>query len=417
MKINSFLVTGLLFSPAGMVEAQSSWTVFNASNSPLPDNSVRCITTAPDGKVWVGTDFGLASYDGQQWNVFQTSNSGIAGNDIRSIASDSSGNLWIGTFNNGVCRYDGVAWINFNSSNSPLPDNYVRTLMIDAQNRKWFGTIGGLACYNDSIWEIYNISNSVIGSNNISALFSDSVTGDMAIGTVNGGWTLISGGVWNHFMLSNSNLPDNTILGITKDTSGTWWLSTPAAGVTAYIGGVMFFTQTTLSSNIQSNSTTCITTFPANDVKYIGSTDAGLIRKDGNNFTSINMAISGWPDDYVRCVVADPSGWIWVGTQSGGLVKMEETVPVQEINGLNTSIFNIFPNPVKEQLTINCTDGNGSEVLIYDSNGRMVMQEFIGSGSPVTSVNVAYLNAGFYILVLRSTNGNFKSAAFIRSDP
>lgn len=416
MKINSFLFVGLL-TLAGMVEAQSSWTVFNSSNSPLPDNSVRCITTAPDGKVWVGTDFGLASFDGQQWNVFQTSNSGIAGNDIRSITTDSSGNLWVGTFNNGVCRYDGILWTHFNTFNSPLPDNYVRTMMIDPQNRKWFGTIGGLACYSDSIWQIYNISNAAIGSNNISSLFSDSATGDMAIGTVNGGWTLISSGVWNHFMLSNSNLPDNTILGITKDTTDTWWLSTPAAGISAYIGGVMFFTQTTLSSNIQSNSTNCIAAQPASDVMYIGSTDAGLIRKQNNIFISFNTSMSGWPDDYVRCVSVDPAGTVWIGTQAGGLVKLDDALPVADVSATPNTSLTVFPNPVTEWLNINHLVKGEGMIQIYDHLGRTVMQENIISDSQIISINVTFLNRGIYRLVLRDVNGNFKSAAFIRSNP
>ena len=40
---------------------------------------------------------GLAKFDGTTWTVYNTSNSGLPDNYVSSIAIDGSGNKWIGT--------------------------------------------------------------------------------------------------------------------------------------------------------------------------------------------------------------------------------------------------------------------------------------------------------------------------------
>src|SRR5687768_13503873 len=107
------------------VVAQQGWTNYNTSNSPIPENAVRCIAIDNNGVKWIGTDYGLAAFDDVNWTVYQTFNSGIPDNSIRSLAVDDQDNIWIGTFNNGLVRFDGSNWIIYNISNSGLPDNYV----------------------------------------------------------------------------------------------------------------------------------------------------------------------------------------------------------------------------------------------------------------------------------------------------
>ena len=48
----------------------------------------------------MGLDYwggGLAKFDGTNWTVYNTSNSGLPDNDVSSLAIDGSGNKWIGT--------------------------------------------------------------------------------------------------------------------------------------------------------------------------------------------------------------------------------------------------------------------------------------------------------------------------------
>ncbi len=66
---------------------------------------------------------GLAKFDGTNWTVYNTSNSGLPDNYVSSIAIDGSGNKWIGTWHGGLAKFDGTNWTVYNTSNSGLPDN------------------------------------------------------------------------------------------------------------------------------------------------------------------------------------------------------------------------------------------------------------------------------------------------------
>jgi ligand-binding sensor domain-containing protein len=65
----------------------------------------------------------LAKFDGVNWTVYNTSNSGLPDNYVRAIAIDGQGNKWIGTLGEGLAKFDDVNWTVYNTSNSGLPDN------------------------------------------------------------------------------------------------------------------------------------------------------------------------------------------------------------------------------------------------------------------------------------------------------
>jgi ligand-binding sensor domain-containing protein len=83
----------------------------------------------------------LAKFDGVNWTVYNTSNSGLPNNDVWAIAIDGQGNKWIGTDGGGLAKFDGVNWTVYNTSNSGLPYNRVYAIAIDGQGNKWIGTM------------------------------------------------------------------------------------------------------------------------------------------------------------------------------------------------------------------------------------------------------------------------------------
>jgi len=69
---------------------------------------------------------------------------------------------------------------------------------------------------------------------------------------------------------------------------------------------------------------------------------------------------------------------------------------------------NIYPNPVKEKLTIELANPLPTLVKIYTIRGQLIRQQEINSST--TSINLDYLNSGVYILQLQTekTKGFFK---------
>src|SRR4051794_1601051 len=68
------------------------------SDSGLPQNSVLSIAQTPDGFLWLGTEEGLARFDGLAFRVFDTRNTPeLHSQEISALLADREGRLWIGT--------------------------------------------------------------------------------------------------------------------------------------------------------------------------------------------------------------------------------------------------------------------------------------------------------------------------------
>jgi len=62
----------------------------------LPSVSVRCIARGPDGLMWIGTELGIARYNGKDFSI-RHSKRWLVNDDVRDIAFDSKGTAWIAT--------------------------------------------------------------------------------------------------------------------------------------------------------------------------------------------------------------------------------------------------------------------------------------------------------------------------------
>lgn len=71
----------------------------------LPQISVTAIVQDPQGFLWLGSQNGLARFDGLQFDVFNTANTAeMSSNLITALHFDQQGRLWIGSVN-GLMRY------------------------------------------------------------------------------------------------------------------------------------------------------------------------------------------------------------------------------------------------------------------------------------------------------------------------
>ena len=259
------------------------------------------------------------------------------------------------------------------------------------------------------MWDVYDITNSALGSNNIGSILADTATGFLAVGTVNGGLLTYDTAGWTSFNIWNSTLPDNTILGIDRDSAGTLWMSTPASGITAYVGSSLFFTQSTASSAIASNSTTCIK-YAGGEEFWIGSADSGLIRKSGQNFSYYSPFNSPLPDEYIYCVAVDDSGIVWAGTQQGGLVRLDPS----QLTGLHPmSVVQkaaVYPSPAVTNIHVS-SPASYNAIEIYNMSGQLVYS--VTESSP-TIINVEQLPDGIYSVALKKDRMVVSGGRFVK---
>jgi ligand-binding sensor domain-containing protein len=143
------------------LSAMGQWENYSiqhfTSTQGLPDNGIRCTAIDQYGFLWVGTQSGLARYDGSRFKIFQSNpldSTTISGNTIDYIYSDAQGKIWISCHKSGLCRFDPVTQMFKRYFHNPenagsIPNNAPKYILEDQQQNLWIGFFGkGIAKYN-----------------------------------------------------------------------------------------------------------------------------------------------------------------------------------------------------------------------------------------------------------------------------
>jgi signal transduction histidine kinase/ligand-binding sensor domain-containing protein/DNA-binding NarL/FixJ family response regulator len=122
----------------------------------LPENSGNCIVQDYLGYIWIGTQNGLARYDGYSMKVFQpekNNNRSISSGFIASIYEDKNKTLWIGTWDSGLNKYD-RANESFKSykydpdDTTSISNSTIYSIYEDRNGKFWIGTLNGLNLFD-----------------------------------------------------------------------------------------------------------------------------------------------------------------------------------------------------------------------------------------------------------------------------
>ncbi|MBC3875966.1 diguanylate cyclase [Undibacterium sp. LX15W] len=150
------------------------------------------------------------------------------------VAQDGEGYIWVGT-QGGLARWDGYRFRNYLPiPNDPtsLPDNYVMSMYNDKHNRLWVGTNGGgVARYDDRTDSFVRVP---LGPTGISHVTVSSMTGDgkdgLWLATRNGlDHFQPDTGVVQHYRHDPNNpdsLPSNFVRTVALDPHGILWVGT-----------------------------------------------------------------------------------------------------------------------------------------------------------------------------------------------
>src|SRR6185295_15057344 len=115
----------------------------------LPQNPVHAITQTLDGYLWVGTQEGLARFDGVR---FTTVDEKIAlelkHRWITALCAGADGSLWVACDGVGVIRLKNGIVSRFAETNG-LPSNQTRCLLESRDGAIWIGCEGGLTRFKD----------------------------------------------------------------------------------------------------------------------------------------------------------------------------------------------------------------------------------------------------------------------------
>jgi ligand-binding sensor domain-containing protein/signal transduction histidine kinase len=110
----------------------------------LPELAVQSLLEASDGYLWVGTQEGLARFDGVNFEVFNRANSSAFRSDfITALAEDNDKNLWIGTRDGVLVRTSDRKFRAISADDGNVISN-VAAVVRDSEGTIWIGGAGGL---------------------------------------------------------------------------------------------------------------------------------------------------------------------------------------------------------------------------------------------------------------------------------
>jgi len=116
-----FILVLMVQHVAGQIKPSVQYTISDG----LPSNNTRALFKDSRGVMWVGTDAGLVTYDGQKFTPYPLPDY-IEQKKIWAIEEDSEGNLWFGTFGSGLLKYDGETFTRYTTPE--ITSDFIRVL-------------------------------------------------------------------------------------------------------------------------------------------------------------------------------------------------------------------------------------------------------------------------------------------------
>ena len=333
----------------------------------LPQNTVRAITQTRDGYLWIGTQGGLARFDGVRFTVFDRTNTKeIRNNSITALHESRDGSLWIGTGGGGLVRFFEGRFTVYTKADG-LAHNFIRAIDEDRAGHLWIGTNRGLSSFRDGIFTTYKTANGLL-INTIRALKPDQ-RGDLWIGSSSVGLARLANGRFVIYT-TKDGLSPGFIHTICEDRKGNIWIGAKGGGISRLKDGV--FTVYTRKDGLSSNLIR-FAYVDSEDNLWIG-TGGGINRLAGGKFSTFGIR-EELSTNFVRSIHEDREGNLWVGTEGGGLHRFSEgkvtTVTTKE--GLSSDFVSAVYEDAEGALWIGGEGGRlnrlqGGKVTSYGSS-------------------------------------------------
>jgi signal transduction histidine kinase/ligand-binding sensor domain-containing protein/DNA-binding response OmpR family regulator len=248
----------------GIIILSFSQNVYSQFNPPkfdnitvkdgLPENSVTCILQDYLGYLWLGTENGLARYDGYSMKVFQLegdNRSHISEKGIVTIYEDKNKTLWVGTINSGLFKLDRTneSFKNYKfyyDDSTSLNSDQTHCVYEDSKGRFWIGTSEGLNLFdrNKGTFTRYYFWDGDFNSRHtpkpnhynlcVNAITEDPVSGKLLIGTEKNGLWFFNPQekVFSKYKFSdnkNYDIETGFIQSFYKDRDGKIWITSSSA--------------------------------------------------------------------------------------------------------------------------------------------------------------------------------------------
>lgn len=279
----------------------------------LPDNQVNALLQSPNGFLWVGTDAGLARFDGAHFAQihFRAGNSREV--RVTSMALAPDGSLWVGTIA-GLMHIPKPGLDHFDRSQvssyhpGPSLSDEITSLRVSRTGLLWVGTNRGLFRFDQGTFM------SVIHDESISAV-EEGANGNLLIVTGHG-FVEWDGSQMKRYpdLTRKLGVGAHEIFQVFDDRDGVRWFCTVAGIARSVHGSIQ-----TLAPYSHSQPWRAAYRIYQDPLGNIWSaTFKGVFRAVGDSLKPVVA------DSRVTALYSDVEGDLWIGTANSGLVRLKD---------------------------------------------------------------------------------------------
>jgi diguanylate cyclase (GGDEF)-like protein len=393
-----------------------------ARDNELP-NSTAPTALAQDGEgfLWVGTQNGLARWDGYHFRSYKADPSipgSLPDNVVKELHTDGLGRLWIATNSGGLARYerDRDRFVTYSAGQSGLSSASLRDVIEDGAGGVWIATDAGLDHLRADNGQIEHLRHEsadpdTLPDNRIRALFRDS-DGALWVGTAAGLVRREAGS--NRFVPVSLGLPPGKVAvawSFFQDSAGRVWVGTVRQG--AYVIDLKqhnlrpgeLIGQAILESNVSQSTMQTEGIHAIAEVRpgtiWLGTDGHGIVAVDTATFQTRRIRhdptlLSSLADDTVQALLTDRSGLVWICTNRGISRYNSRQAAIYTVFGGSSRPASLSDSDVDSVLAL--PDGrvwlglgsNGIDVL--DPNGLRVAALRPDPEHPITGLPRDYVN-------------------------
>jgi signal transduction histidine kinase/ligand-binding sensor domain-containing protein/CheY-like chemotaxis protein len=295
------------------------------------------------GFVWIATESGLNRFDGREVRVYRRGGPGGEGLDadfINGLTEDAAGDLWLATVGGGLVRWERrtdrfTAYRHDPARPDSLASDATLAVWAAPEGDIWVGTeADGLDRYQPRTGKAAHFRASPGNSSTLPAdavyVLAPASAGRLWVGT-DGGLALLdraSGQVLRvYHRTSRPALPDDQVRALHVERDGTVWVGTLKGGLARLSADGetvrTFGSDPAVPGSLSSPFVRSV--LRDTDGRLWVGTAAGLnlLQPEGTfqHYVHRPEDPRGLPDSFIMSLYQDPSGLLWVGTRSGGVSR------------------------------------------------------------------------------------------------
>ncbi len=316
----------------------------------LPSNYVYSIKADKNGDIWCcsaeGSDQkpkgGISKYIGSlgdrnppEWATYDMAN-GLPDKRVYSFDFDNVGNIWVAT-QKGVCKINPAGELLYTPKE--LEDSPTKNITISRTGEVWVVKTASpesgpaLYRYNGVEWTRYDAQSAPYPNGLLDYTINCIEAGpqsDIWIGTASGGATRFdpATNTWTHYTPANSGLPHSAVKSILFDGGDSIWFGTARTGSSAEEAAKLNIASNSwVKYNVGNSDVASISV--SHQGVWFGTRTEGVYLYNQNQppdkqwiLFSTTSTEDGLPNEHVRGIVYDNSGYIWFATLSGGIGRL-----------------------------------------------------------------------------------------------